>query len=381
LNKIKGKSEEFYNCINPYKKVNSPSECTSIQIPDSEGYKCCSMKIVFKGNYSYNCFALESEFTKSKKILNEYIANISLAFFFGIKGGQIEIECGQDMISTKNYEKFSDEFLSCYKGHFGGVKNETECLNNNIPKKEVSKCSFVETSQIKNGTIINDKRCYIIQDEYFSKNKNLNDYLLDQSKVENLDQIRNINITISSKNYDTFYFIGKSNDKETSSNEVYNTEIVITSKEEIKDDSQTDSLSATEDISNNDSQIDSLLGTDITKNDIQTNSLSVTDIPKNDIQTDSLSVTDIPKNDIQTDSLSVTDIPKNDSQTNSLTKQIIFIKSKKSGLKTGVIITIAILCSLLLIGALSSAIYLRIKGQKTNKNDIKYQESEIVVYK
>ena len=132
----------------PFRKVNSTSECTSIKIPESEGYKCCSMKIVYKGEYSYNCFSLESEYTKSN------IANISLASFFGINGGQLEIECNQDIKGTQIYEKFSDEFISCYKEHLKGVDNETECLNNNI-LKEKSKCAFAETSKNNNGTIIN----------------------------------------------------------------------------------------------------------------------------------------------------------------------------------------------------------------------------------
>ena len=356
--RIKGKSYEYYNCINPNKQVNNPSECTSIQIPDSEGYKCCSMKIVFKGEHSYNCFALESEYTKSKKILDEYITNISLASYFGTKGGQIEIECGQDMISTENYEKYSDEFKNCYKGNLKGVENETECLNNNIPEREVSKCCFVETSQIINGTIINDKRCYIIKDEYFSKNKNLNDYILDQTKETNLDKLSNINITIRSKNNDTFYFIGKSYDKETSSpsseissnNETNNTEIIIPSSEDILNNETNNTeiiIPSSEDILNNDSQIDSLLLTE--------------DISMNDSQTDSLPLTE--------------DISNNDNQTDSLSEKKIVQNSQKSGLSTGVIITIAILCSLLLIGIVSIVFYLRIKGSKSNRNDIKYEDS------
>ena len=44
---IKDYSSEFYDCINPDKVVNSASECSSIEIPDDDGYKCCSMKITF----------------------------------------------------------------------------------------------------------------------------------------------------------------------------------------------------------------------------------------------------------------------------------------------------------------------------------------------
>ena len=90
---------------------------------------------------------------------------------------------------------------------------------------------------------------------------------MEQSHLENLDQIRNINITIISKNNDPFYFIGKSNDTESSQtsseiisdNDINNTQIAFNSAEDIsKSDSQTDSLPATEDISKSDIQTDSL---------------------------------------------------------------------------------------------------------------------------
>ena len=286
--KILGKSDEYYNCINPNKDVDSPSVCTSIQIPESEGYKCCSMKIEYKGEQEYSCFALENEYTKSKKKLDEYIANISLASVFGINGGQIEIECNQDMITSQNYEKFNDEFLNCYKGHLKGVENENECKNNNIPEKEVSKCCYVETSQIINGTVIKDKRCYILENQYFSKDKNFTNYLLDQSQAENLEQIRDVNVTISCKNYETFYFIGKSGDALPvessidiiSNNKIQNTDIVIPSTEGIgKNANQNDSLSSTETETNTDTQTDSLFSTEtVTNSDTQTEAHTQTDI-------------------------------------------------------------------------------------------------------
>ena len=62
----------------------------------------------------------------------------------------------------------------------------------------------------KNGTIIDNKRCYIIQDLYFTKNIDLNNCLNDKLENENLEQIYNLNVTVSYKNYDTFNFIGKS---------------------------------------------------------------------------------------------------------------------------------------------------------------------------
>ena len=48
----------------------------------------------------------------------------------------------------------------------------------------------------------------MIQDKYFTDDKNLSDYLLDDSNINNLDEIINTNITISCKNYDTFFFKG-----------------------------------------------------------------------------------------------------------------------------------------------------------------------------
>ena len=51
-------SNEFYTCINPDKKVKSPSECYSMKINGTDGYECCSMKITFNNISSYNCFAI-----------------------------------------------------------------------------------------------------------------------------------------------------------------------------------------------------------------------------------------------------------------------------------------------------------------------------------
>ena len=116
------------------------------------------------------------------------------------------------MKATENYEKFSDEYLSCYDSHKKGVNNENDCTKNEIPTKEGSKCCFLESYQINNnGTIIDDKRWYIIQDEYFTKEKNFNNYLLDESNIKSLAQIININITtIKCKKYETFFFQGNS---------------------------------------------------------------------------------------------------------------------------------------------------------------------------
>ena len=48
----------------------------------------------------------------------------------------------------------------------------------------------------------------MIKDKYFTKDKNLSNYLLDESNVNYLDEIVNTNITINCKNYDTFFFKG-----------------------------------------------------------------------------------------------------------------------------------------------------------------------------
>ena len=227
---IQENSDEFYDCINPDKTINSPSECTSIKIPDSDGYKCCSMKISFNDNNTYSCFTLENEFTKSQKIFEEYFTNQSIASLFGTIGGQMEIECGEKMILTQNYEKMSDEYLNCYKSHINGVENENDCQKYDIPKKEKSKCCFLESIQKDNkGNIIKDKRCNIIQDEYFTKEKNLNNYLMEKSNLKNLEQVKNINITINCKNYDVFYFISKFEETPSSNIDIKKTEILLSS--------------------------------------------------------------------------------------------------------------------------------------------------------
>ena len=209
LKEIKGKSEEYYDCMNPEKTVQSPSNCTSIIIPYSDGYKCCSMKITYEGNMTYNCLPLENKYTKNKEILEEYISKRSLNNFFSISGGQMEIDCGENKIITKNYEKLSNEYTICYNGHINGAENENDCIENDIPVEEKSKCCFIETSKIKNNQTISDKRCYIIKDEYFVGGQKLSNYLLDELKLKSLDQINNLNITINCKNYEVFNFPNK----------------------------------------------------------------------------------------------------------------------------------------------------------------------------
>ena len=221
-------SKEFFECINPEKIAYSSSECTSIKIPDSEGYKCCSMKIELDDNTTYNCFAIENEYTKNKTILNEYIANRSLFSLFGINGGQMKVECGNDINSIINYEKISNEYSNCYQSHINGVDNENDCHKYNIPEKEKSQCCFMETQQIDDiGNIINEKRCYIIQDDYLNNKYNLNQYLLDKTNKKSLKEIKNVNITIKCKNHDVFEFKGEIEDikrKDDVSSDIENTD-------------------------------------------------------------------------------------------------------------------------------------------------------------
>jgi hypothetical protein len=138
---------------------------------------------------------------------------MSLSSLFATVGGQMEIDCGTGMKVTENYEKVSDEIMGCYFSHINGAENKNECYNNDILAKDNSKCCFIETSKIIDyGNVINDKRCYIIQNEYFTKEKNYSDYLLDASDNTNLNQIINTNITINCKNYAPFFYQGLRDD-------------------------------------------------------------------------------------------------------------------------------------------------------------------------
>ena len=211
IKNIEGRSEEFNECVELDKTVYSVSDCTNIKIPDSEGYNCCAMKITFNQDSTYSCLALEKKYTTNQDVLNEYMSKKNISFLFASVGGKIEIDCGNKLKISENYKKFSDEYLNCYNNHIKGIDNENNCTKNDIPASEGSKCCFVETStKSDNGNIINDKRCYIIQDEYFTHNKNLINYLLDESN-NNLDEYNKTNITISCKNYDTFFYSGFDN--------------------------------------------------------------------------------------------------------------------------------------------------------------------------
>ena len=212
VKEIKGESEEYYECLFPYESPISPSNCLSIDIPDSDKYKCCSLKISYQNKTSYNCFPLENNYTKNKEALEEYMNKKSISSYFSTLGGQIEIECGDEIKYIKEYEKFSDEFNACYSGHINGANDEYTCIENNISNYE-RKCCFIESSKKDNNTIIEDKRCYMIKEEYFKEEKNLNNYLLDELNINNLEEIKDRNYTIKCKNYETFYFISKNYEK------------------------------------------------------------------------------------------------------------------------------------------------------------------------
>ena len=213
INNIEGRSEQFNECVDLEKTVYSVSDCTNIKIPDSEGYNCCAMTITFNQESNYSCLALEKKYTTSQEVLNEYISKKNISFLFASVGGKMEIDCGNKLKIRENYKKLSDEYLNCYNSHIKGIDNENNCTQNEIPASEGSKCCFIETStKSDNGNIINDKRCFMIKNEYFTKNKNLINYLLDESN-NNLDEYSNTNITISCKNYDTFFYSGFDNNK------------------------------------------------------------------------------------------------------------------------------------------------------------------------
>ena len=220
-------SEEYYECLDPDKTINSHSDCISINIPESDGYKCCSTKVSYETKSSYNCIPVKNKYTINQKTLNEYISKSNISFLFGDTGGEIEIKCPNEIKTTEIYEKFSDEYLSCYDNHKKGANDENDCTKIEIPTKEGGKCCFLESSKINNnGTFFDDKRCYIIQDEYFTK-KNFSNYLLDESNIKSLNQIINTNITIKSKNYDTFFFKGISKSFSNNENEDDQTESIF----------------------------------------------------------------------------------------------------------------------------------------------------------
>ena len=245
---LKSRSEEFYECINPYKIVESASDCNSIIIPESEGHKCCMMQITFNGSISKNCFTIETNYTTSKEKLEEYISQNSIGAFFIKQGGKVEIICNDNITVEENYAKISDEFFHCYDGNKNGVKNENDCINYEIPENETCKCCYVEISKLnKSGIIENDKRCYIISDLYFSKEKNMRDFLLAQSDAKSWNDINDTNVTIRCKNYNTFYYISKQNYSNeiypiTEYSSTYITSQILLNSQEIQTDVKTNNL-------------------------------------------------------------------------------------------------------------------------------------------
>ena len=114
LENIESRSEEFGSCLDIERAINSSLDCTNIKIPDSEGYKCCSMKITFNQESSYNCFALETKYAKNQETLNEYISSNNISFLFNSMGGKVDIDCGYNLTVSETYNKLSDDYLNCY---------------------------------------------------------------------------------------------------------------------------------------------------------------------------------------------------------------------------------------------------------------------------
>ena len=94
IENIEGRSEEFEICVDSERAINSSLDCTNIKIPDSEGYKCCSMKITFNQKSSYICFALETKYAKNQEALIEYISSNNISFLFTSMGGKVDIDYG-----------------------------------------------------------------------------------------------------------------------------------------------------------------------------------------------------------------------------------------------------------------------------------------------
>ena len=109
------------------------------------------------------------------------------------------------MKKAENFEKYSDEYLNCYNFSLIGVDNENSCFKNDIPIKDGSKCCYLESYQINpDGNIREDKRCYLIPNEYLTKNKTLKNYIMDAANLQSLDYICNTNITIKCNNYEKY---------------------------------------------------------------------------------------------------------------------------------------------------------------------------------
>lgn len=203
LKKFKGKSSEYNDCIDPTKTIKNGSSCLDIKIPDSDNYTCCSMKITYNYSSSSNCFALENNYLINQSVLNEYMTERNISSLFNLLGGNFEIDCGNGLKFQEIYQPSSEEYLNCYQYHIQGIENKDSCISIDIP--DGSKCCYIETSTQNNfGDIINDTRCYVIPKKYFEDGKNLENYVLDQSNKDNLNDIENYNITINCKNTEPF---------------------------------------------------------------------------------------------------------------------------------------------------------------------------------
>jgi len=212
LKKFKGKSSQYNECIDLTKNINDSASCLNIILPESDGYTCCSMKITYNFNAKYNCFALENEYSKDQETLDDYISKINISSLFNSIGGNMEINCGNNLTIEKNYKKSSDsDYLNCYQYHIQGTENKDVCISNNI--EDGSKCCFVETTQSNFGKLINDSRCYVIPKKYFEGDNNLTNYVLDQSNNDNLNDIKNLKITINCKDIETFNYNNLNEDK------------------------------------------------------------------------------------------------------------------------------------------------------------------------
>ena len=206
LNVTKEQSNEYYQCINPKRNITSVNACTSITIPD--GYKCCAIKFYMNNSDAYNCIPLEFEYTENEETIKEYFANKSISSLFKFYDGKMEVECGENTKIVQEFKSLSDGYLNCYYNHLKGVSNESECYFDIFEEK--SKCCYLETVTRNNKSEnVSDSRCYLIRDEYFTEQKNLTDFLLEESNKNSLDEIKNIIIKSNCKGYETFYFEGE----------------------------------------------------------------------------------------------------------------------------------------------------------------------------
>ena len=70
---MKAQSEEYFECLNPEKDAISSYDCISVQIPEKDGFSCCSMKVTFGTKTSYRCFPLESDYINNKTLFELYV--------------------------------------------------------------------------------------------------------------------------------------------------------------------------------------------------------------------------------------------------------------------------------------------------------------------